>query len=60
MISSIKNNKKHRCSVDLALHVLEIMDGILNSAKNVSLYKMKTHCDRPAALSEEEIRSLKV
>tara|TARA_B100001123_G_C15323052_1_gene1028573 strand:+ start:2089 stop:3210 length:1122 start_codon:yes stop_codon:yes gene_type:complete len=60
MINSIKNNKKPRCSVDLALHVLEIMDGMLISGKNESIYKVTTHCNRPKAINEEEIRSLKV
>ena len=60
MVSSINNNKEPRCSVDLALHVLEIMDGILISGKNASMYKTTTHCDRPEALGEQEIRSLKV
>ena len=60
MVNSINNNKKPRCSIDLALHVLEIMDGILISGKNASMYKTTTHCDRPEALGEQEIRSIKV
>jgi predicted dehydrogenase len=60
MVKSIENYKKPRCSIDLALHVLEIMDGILNSGKNESTYKITTHCDRPEELNEEEIRSLKI
>ena len=33
MINSIKNNNKPRCSLDLSLHVLEVMEGIIKSAK---------------------------
>ena len=60
MVDSIKKNIQPRCSIDLALHVLEIMEGILISSTNESIYKITTHCDRPEALNEEEIRSLKV
>ena len=60
MVDSIKKNIQPRCSIDLALHVLEIMEGILISSINQSIYKITTHCDRPEALNEEEIRSLKI
>ena len=60
MVNSIKKNIQPRCSIDLALHVLEIMEGILISSTNESIYKITTHCDRPKALNEEGIRSLKV
>ena len=60
MVDSIKKNIQPRCSIDLALHVLEIMEGILISSINQSIYKITTHCDRPKALNEEGIRSLKV
>jgi predicted dehydrogenase len=60
MVDSIKKNIQPRCSIDLALHVLEIMEGILISSANESMYKIITHCDRPEALDEEEIKSLKV
>ena len=60
MVNSINNNKNPRCSIDLALHVLEIMDGILISAQNSTIYKTITRCDRPEAFSEQEIKSLKV
>ena len=60
MVDSIKKNIQPRCSINLALHVLEIMEGILISSTNESIYKITTHCDRPEALNEEEIRSLKV
>tara|TARA_B100001123_G_scaffold344011_1_gene390809 strand:+ start:534 stop:1658 length:1125 start_codon:yes stop_codon:yes gene_type:complete len=55
MIYSIQKNKKNRCSIDLALHVMEIMDGILISSKNNSFYNMRTSTTRPVALKESEI-----
>ena len=59
MVNSIKNNKKSRCSIDLALHVLEIMDGILISSESSIIYKTTTSCDKPEYLSENEIKSLR-
>ena len=59
MVDSIKNKNKARCSIDLTLHVLEIMEGILVSADNKSLYVVSTTCDQPNHLSEEKIKILK-
>ena len=59
MVNSIKERKKARCSIDLNLHVLEVMDGILTSSKNSSIYKNHTSCERPEYLSEPEIQKLK-
>ena len=58
MVDSIKNKNKARCSIDLTLHVLEIMEGILISSKDSSIYKNMTSCDRPNHLSESEINKL--
>ena len=58
MINNIKKNNEFRCSIDLTLHVLEIMEGILLSSENSTLYKNKTTCKRPSFLDEEEIERL--
>jgi len=60
MVNNIKNNSEFRCSIDLTLHVLEIMEGILESSKNSTLYKNKTSCKRPKFLDEQEIQKLKI
>ena len=60
MINSIKENIQPRCSLDLALHVLEIMEGILVSSKNSNIYKTTTKCSKPEALKEKEILLLKI
>lgn len=59
MVNSISIGKKNRCSFDLAYHVLEVMDGILKSSLNSTIYKTSTTCDRPNYLSENEIKDLK-
>jgi len=59
MVNCILNRKKARCSIEFVLHVLEIMDGILISSKNSSIYRTSTTCKRPEFLGEEEIKNLK-
>ena len=59
MINSIKENLHPRCSLNLALHVLEIMEGILLSSKNSNIYRTTTQCNKPKALKEKEILLLK-
>ena len=58
MVNSIKNKKKSRCSLDLSLHVLEIMEGILVSAANKSIYSLSTTCEQPPYLNDNEIKYL--
>ncbi len=58
MINSIVQSKECRCSLDLSLHVLEVMELILKSSKDNKTYQLTTSPDQPKYLSEEEIRSL--
>ena len=59
MVNSIKERKKARCSIDLTLHVLEVMEGILISSEKSSIYTITTSCEKPEYLSEEEIKDLR-
>ena len=38
MIESINNNRFSRCNLDLSLHVLEVMEGILIAAETQKIY----------------------
>ena len=60
MISNINNMESPRCSIDLSLHVLEIMEGILGAAKTKQKYILKSSCDQPKLLSETDINKLKI
>ena len=60
MIDSIQNNRIPRCNIDLPLHVLEIMEGILKSAETQKDYILDSNCEQPKLLTELEIRKLKV
>ena len=59
MINSIKKNIKPRCSLDLSLHVLEVMEGIIKSSELKTEIQINTKPDKPNYLSDEEILSLK-
>lgn len=52
MVRAIAENRPHRCSGEMALHVLEAMEASLVSAAQGVSVSLRTRCDRPAALSE--------
>ena len=60
MIDSIRQNRLARCSLDLSLHVLEVLEGILFAAESKKSYFTKTLCKQPQLLTEQEIEKLKV
>ena len=59
MIHAIHNQTHPRCSLDLSIHVLEVMEGILNSSTQKEIYHLSTKPSQPEYLSEDEIRKLK-
>ena len=59
MIQAIQNQRQARCSLDLSIHVLEVMEGILNSSTQKEIYHLNTKPAQPKYLSEDEIRKLK-
>jgi len=58
MALAISESRPHRCSVELALHVVEVMTAILESGEKGCFVTMQTRCKRPEALGPEEARSL--
>ena len=58
MIYSIENNIEHRCSGNLALHVLEIIQATIKSSEIGSGVELKTTCSKPAAFLKENINSI--
>lgn len=58
---AIRDKRKERASGDMALHSLEVMEGLLTSSKKSCYYSVKTTFDRPKPLpidfpvSEESI-----
>jgi len=54
MARGLIDSRPHRASGDVALHVLAIMEGILNAAVARKTITIAATCERPAALSDEE------
>ncbi|MEX0347260.1 MAG: Gfo/Idh/MocA family protein [Rhizobiaceae bacterium] len=58
MALAIIEGRPHRCSGDLALHVVDIMTSILMSGEQGQFVTLRTTCERPAAFGIEEARGL--
>ena len=59
MVDAITNNRQPRCSLDLALHTLEVMEGIIKSSETNKIINMTTKTEKPQILDENKIQSLK-
>jgi predicted dehydrogenase len=58
MALAILGKRPHRCSLDAALHAVEVMTGILESGEAGRFVAMRTSCERPAALGPREAAAL--
>ena len=58
MAEALVDNRPHRCSLDLALHAVDVMTGILKSGETGGFVEMTTTCNRPQALSPGQARAL--
>jgi predicted dehydrogenase len=60
MALAIADGRPHRCSLEVSLHAIEVMTGILRSGATGTFVAMQTSCERPAALAPAEARALAV
>jgi len=58
MVTAIDEGRKHRCDIDLAVHAVDVMTGILTAGETRSWVDMTTTCERPAPLSAGEAQGL--
>jgi len=58
MADAVINGKPHRCNIDLALHVIDVLTSILTSADKRQWVEMSTSCHRPEPLSPEQAHAL--
>ena len=58
MVAAISQDRPHRCSMELALHTVDVMTGILRSGEEGWFVDMQTTCARPAPLTPEEAQAL--
>ena len=50
MAMAIREGRPHRCSMEAALHAVDVMTGILRSGETGAFVEMRTTCERPEAL----------
>jgi len=53
MANALRTGETHRANGSVALHVAEVILGILESAKTGSFYEIKNICSRPDALPQD-------
>ena len=58
MIDAIENKRTNRCNGKLSLHVLDMIDSTIQSAKFSKPIMMRTVCKQPKYFSEKEITKL--
>jgi hypothetical protein len=58
MATAIQEGREHRCNLDLAVHVVEVMTSILKAGETRAWVDMTTTCDRPAPLTADDARAL--
>lgn len=58
MVQAILKGRDARCSLDRALHAVDVMTGILKSAETGAFVAMRTGCTRPDPLGPDEARAL--
>ncbi|MAC81386.1 MAG: oxidoreductase [Rhodobacteraceae bacterium] len=60
MAQAILDNRPHRCSLDFALHVVDVMTSILASGHDGTFKDITTPCERPEALDPAAAQALLV
>ena len=58
MAYCIEKRKKHRCSGELSLHVLDIIQSTMRASKTGKKQKITTTCKIPQRFTEKEIRKI--
>jgi len=58
MATAIAEGRPHRCSLELALHAVEVMTAILQAGEAGRWIDLRTTCDRPAALNPDDAAAL--
>jgi predicted dehydrogenase len=58
MALAIQEGRPHRCSLELALHAVDVMTSILKSGETGKTVRVSTTCERPAALGIADAKAL--
>jgi hypothetical protein len=58
MAIAIEEGRPHRCSMEMALHAVDVMTSILRSGETGKFVDIETTCERPAALDVDAAKAL--
>lgn len=58
MMAAVEAGRPARCSLDTALHAVDVLTSILKAGETGQVITLATTCDRPAALGPDEARAL--
>lgn len=58
MATAIREGRPHRCSFELALHVVDVMTSILASAEQGAFIDLETRCERPEPLTAAQAAAM--
>ncbi|WP_425070256.1 Gfo/Idh/MocA family protein [Sagittula sp. S175] len=58
MAQAILDGRAHRCNLDFALHVVDVMTSILRAGEEGAVLDITTTCDRPEALDPAAAQAL--
>jgi predicted dehydrogenase len=58
MAIAIAEDRPHRCSLEMALHAIEVMTALLDAGASGKVMTMKSTCERPAALGIAEAKAM--
>ena len=58
MMNTIESGAPARCGLDVALHVIEVLTGLLKAGETGEVLTLTTTCERPLALGPDEARAL--
>ncbi len=58
MAYCIENNKHHRCSGELSLHILDIIQSTMRAANTGTPQQIQTTCNKADFFSEEEVQKI--
>jgi predicted dehydrogenase len=59
MALAMAEGRPHRCALEVSLHAIDVMTGILRSGETGKFVAMQTTCERPAPLGPREARALR-
>jgi predicted dehydrogenase len=60
MAQALVEGRPHRCSLELGVHVVDVMTSVLKAGETGKWIDLTTTCERPAALGPDEARKLLV